>query len=32
VNAVHVRIPGPLGLLGLDVVLASARSDIHNCT
>jgi len=31
VNAVHVRIPGPLGLLGLDVTLASARSDIHNC-
>jgi von Willebrand factor type A domain-containing protein len=31
VNAVHVTLPGPLGLLGVDLVLASARSDIHNC-
>jgi hypothetical protein len=31
VNAAHVKILDALGNLGLDVIVSSAKSDIHNC-
>jgi hypothetical protein len=31
VNAAHITILGALGGLGLDVIVSSAKSDIHNC-